>query len=217
MIAPAGAIITVDALNTQKDTAWEIREQKADYVLALKGNHKNLHDDVKWFFDYANNEEWNGIRHDYARTDEKAHGRVETRECWITSDLGSLDADSVKQWRDLKCIVQVRGSRTVNDITSVEDRYFLTSLPADAKRVMDAVRQHWGIENSLHWILDTSYAEDANKARIKNAQANWAAIRRLCVSIFKQEKTVKAGSNAKRLRAAIDQDYLLKLLQIKTT
>lgn len=212
LIEPAGAVITIDAMGAQKEVAWTVREHHAQYVLALKSNHPHLSSDVRWTFEHADELGWQSLEHDYVRTVEKGHGRLETRECWVLTDLSALDAGEVGAWRDLKSIARVRCHRDVKGRESVEDRYFLTSLPQDAPRVLRVVRQHWGIENGLHWVLDVAFDEDRSRARAKHAQANWAALRRLVTSILKQDKSTKAGIETKRLKAAWDRNYLMRLL-----
>lgn len=211
-IEPAGAVVTVDAMGAQREVAFTVREHHAHYVLALKGNHPNLSEDARWVFEHADELAWEEIEHDYVRTVGKGHGRLETRECWVVCDLSALDQEEVGRWRDLACLARVRSHREVKGEKSVEDRYFLTSLPRDAARILRAVRQHWGIENGLHWVLDVAFDEDRSPARARNAQANWAALRRLVISILKQDKTTKAGMEAKRLKAGWDRNYLIKLL-----
>lgn len=117
-----------------------------------------------------------------------------------------------KAWRDLTSIVRLHSTRTVGDITTEHSRYFLTSLPQDAERALRAARFHWGIENGLHWVLDVAFDEDRSRVRLKNAQATWVALRHLATNLLKQDKTIKAGIEAKRLRAGWDRAYLLKLL-----
>ena len=117
-----------------------------------------------------------------------------------------------KSWRDLTSVVQVTSTRTVADNTSKHTRYFLTSLPLDAERTLRATRFHWGIENGLHWVLDVALDEDSSRAYLQNAQATWVALRHLAVNLLKRNKTLKVGVEAKRLRAAWDRAYLLKLL-----
>jgi predicted transposase YbfD/YdcC len=211
IIQPAGAVVTMDALGTQKAIAWTIREHHADYVFALKDNHPKLLEDVRWLFTHADTLAWQGITHGYTKTVDQAHGRVETRECWVLSELEVIEERRV--WRDLNTVARVRSQRTVRGVTSVEDRFFITSLPPDAARVLRAVRSHWGIENGLHWVLDVAFDEDGSRARVGNVQANLAAVRRLAVSVLKRDASIRAGVGTKRFRAALDERYLLKLLR----
>jgi predicted transposase YbfD/YdcC len=117
-----------------------------------------------------------------------------------------------ESWRDLTSIVKVTSTRTVADNTSEHTRYFLTSLPLDPERTLRAARVHWGIENSLHWVLDVAFNEEGSRAHLKNAQATWVALRHLAVNLLKRDKIVKVGVEAERLPAGWDRAYLLKLL-----
>jgi predicted transposase YbfD/YdcC len=129
--------------------------------------------------------------------------------------LGNLEIlDDKSAWRDLNALVRIRSTCTVGDITSIEDRFYLTSLPLDAQKIMGAIGLHWGIENGLHWILDTAFKEDLNRARNKHAQANLVAVRHLAVNVLKQDKSIKAGIETKRARASWDNNFLLSLLAI---
>lgn len=209
VVNPAGAVVTADAMGTQKQVAWTIREHHAHYLLALKDNHPTLFEDVKDFFGYADKVAWE-LEHSHTKTTERAHGRLETRECRVLPVPEWLHER--ESWRDLTSIVQVTSTRTVGDSTSEHTRYFLTSLPLDAERALRAARFHWGIENGLHWVLDVAFGEDSSRAHLKNAQATWVALRHLAVNLLKRDKTIKAGVEAKRLRAGWDRAYLLKLL-----
>ena len=196
----AGTTVTIDAAGTQKQIAWVIREHHADYVLALKGNHKHLFDDVKWLFaQYNDAPHWS--------TSSKGHGRTETRDTWVLTDLSFLE--DIAAWRDLAGVARVRSTRETRREVTVHDRYFLTSL-TDAETLSYAVRSHWSIENSLHWVLDVAFREDENRA--KQAQANLVTLRHLALNQLKQEKTLKASVKAKRMRAGWDDHYLLKVL-----
>ncbi|UCH26539.1 MAG: ISAs1 family transposase [Trueperaceae bacterium] len=209
VINPAGAIITTDAMGTQKQLAWAAREHHAHYLLALKDNHPTLLEDVSWAFDHEDESGWKS-KHSYCQTMDKAHGREEVRECWVLPAPELLYQR--ESWRDLSSVVRVRSKRRVNGKVSEKTRYFLTSLAGGAERVLRAARFHWGIENGLHWVLDVAFDEDRSRARLKNAQATWVALRHLAINLLKRDKTVKAGVEAKRLRAGWDRAYLLKLL-----
>ncbi len=211
-INPAGAVVTIDAMGTQKDIAWLIREQHAHYVLALKDNHPKLFRDVKWLFEHGEALDWKSLDHSYAHTFTKAHGREEQRECWVlaVADIEMLDDKAA--WRDLQCIVRIRNTCTHKSVISQEDRFFITSLPLDAQRIMRSVRYHWHIENTLHWTLDVAFDEDRSRIRTGFAQANFVALRHLALSLLKRDKSLKVGIEAKRARAGWDRNYLLKLL-----
>lgn len=211
IVQPAGAVVTIDAMGTQKAIAWTIREHHAHYVLSLKDNHPKLFADTTWLFNHADSLNWTEIEHSYAKTSDQGHGRVETRECWVLTNLEILDERQA--WRDLNAVVRVRGTREINGVVSVEDRFFITSLPSDASRVMRAVRFHWGIENGLHWVLDVAFDEDDSRVRVGNGQANLVAVRHLALSVLKRDKSVKGGVATKRFRAALDDAYVLRLLK----
>ncbi len=194
----AGTTVTVDAVGTQKQIAWTVREHHADYVLALKGNHPKLFEDVKWLF----------TQHDESAdwfSQEKGHGRTETREVWLLNDLSFLE--DISAWRDLAGVARVRSSREIKGEVTMNDRYFLTSH-TDVTLLAYAVRAHWG----LHWILDVAFDEDANRARTEHAQANLVTLRHLALNQLKRETSLKASIKTKRMRAGWDDDYLLKVL-----
>jgi predicted transposase YbfD/YdcC len=202
----AGATVTTDALGTQKQIAWTIREHHAAYVLALKRNHGRLYEDVVWLFEQQSEPAW--------RQETQGHGRQEIREVWLLEDLDFLDPTERASWRDLQAVVKVRGTRIIDGEVSVQDRYFITSH-TDVEKVAYAVRAHWGIENGLHWVLDIAFDEDQNRARREHAQANLVTMRHLALSLLKQETSFKAGIKAKRKRAGWDNDYLLKVLNVQ--
>jgi predicted transposase YbfD/YdcC len=211
-INPAGAVVTIDAMGCQKDIAWLIREQHAHYVLALKDNHPKLYEDVTWLFAHGDSLGWKDFDHSYSQTLTKAHGREERREGWVLAVADIAMLDNKTAWRDLQCVVRVRNTCTRKGVTSQEDRFFITSLPLDAQRIMRSVRYHWSIENGLHWTLDVAFDEDQSRVRSGFAQANFVALRHLALSLLKQDKSLKVGIEAKRARAGWDRVYLLKLL-----
>lgn len=210
-VGVAGAVVTTDAMGCQKSVAWAVREHHGHYLLALKDNHPKLAEDVRWLFEHAEGIGWDKVEHSHTKTFDKGHGREETRECWVLTDLEIISGREA--WRDLAGVARVRSTRVVGEQTSREDRYYLTSLPCDSGRVLRASRLHWGIENGLHWVLDVAFDEDGSRARIKNTQANLVAVRHLALGLLKRDTMVKAGVKAKRLRAGWDRAYLLKLLE----
>jgi predicted transposase YbfD/YdcC len=204
------ATVTIDAMGCQKDIAQKIIDRKGHYVLALKGNQSALHDDVQAFLDdrIARGVTRQG---DYYETVEKSHGRIETRKCWTCWQVDWLTQRHV--WAGLASMAAVECTRTVRDKTSTERRYFLSSHSGrQAQKLAVLIRNHWRVENSLHWTLDVCFNEDQCRVRVANAAENLARIRRISLLLLKQEKTCKLGIQSKRAKAAYDRDYLLTLL-----
>jgi len=205
-------IVTIDAAGCQKDIAAKIVAQDADYVLAVKDNQPTLHTQVADYFleqFEGDNADGKVRRH---RQVEQGHGRTETRETFVAPAPQALLASGV--WAGLASIILVVRQCVAHASGEASDdvRYYISSLPARAKRLAGAVRRHWGIENSLHWVLDVAFNEDRLRLRDRNAIANVALLNRLAVSVLRNDKTVKAGVKCKRKRAGWDDDYLLHLL-----
>lgn len=208
-----GCIVTIDAIGCQKEIVREISGKGADYVIAVKGNQGNLHQDIKDYLDWAERRGFAGIKYDYYESElEKDHGRIEQRRCWVTEDIDWLEGR--EDWQNLKTIVMVEAEREViGGKTSVERRYFISSLEADAKLLLRCVRGHWGIENQLHWCLDIGFREDANRVREARSAENLTTLRHIGINLLKQEKSCKRGIEGKRKKAGWDENYLLKVLQ----
>lgn len=205
-----GCIVSIDAMGTQKAIAGQIIEQGGDYVLALKGNQGNLFEDVQQLFEWAHLQEFKDIEHDFYETLDAGHGRIEKRRCWTLGQVeGLIDAE---YWAQLASMTMVESLRQCEGETSREVRYYISSLPPDAKRLATSIRTHWSIENPLHWVLDVAFREDECRIRSGHAPENFAVLRHLAVSALNQETTAKVGIKNKRLRAGWDDDYLLKIL-----
>ena len=208
----AGCIVTIDAMGTQKTIAHEIINKNADYVLSLKGNHELFHQEVEEFFTDAFKRDFKDVEHSSYETVEKDHGRIETRRYWLTSDIEWFSEKL--QWKDLKSIGAVRATREIGENISCETRYYITSLQGDVKEFARAVRGHWGIENSLHWVLDIAFREDDSRIRTGNAPENMAILRQLVLNLVKQgDSSKKIGIKSKRKKAGWDNDYLASLLK----
>jgi predicted transposase YbfD/YdcC len=207
----SGCIVTVDALNCQKNIAKEISEADADYVLALKGNHGTLHDEVKTFLDDARQHQFQGVPHSFVKTTDKEHGRLETRRYWITEDIDWL-ADK-PQWEKLRSIGLVERVVEVDGKVQTERAYYLSSLAAEAERFAGAVRGHWGVENSVHWVLDVQMNEDACRVRDRYATQNLATLRVFCLNLLRRDQQHKVGVRAKQKAAGWSPQYLLSLLK----
>lgn len=214
-----GCIVTLDAMGCQKEIAAHIIEKQADYVLALKGNHATVHEEVTAFFtdavlpcaiqcaDTAVQDKM-----DFFQTSEKAHGRMETRRYWHSADIDWFEDKPL--WKDLKSFGMVESLRKVKGKTSWERRYFLSSIPLNAQRFAKAVRGHWGVENPLHWSLDVTFREDDSRARTKNSAQNVASLRRIALNLIKKNPQKKISQRQKRIYAALDTTFLEELLGI---
>jgi predicted transposase YbfD/YdcC len=204
-----GAIVTIDAMGCQRAIAKQIRDQGGDYVLGLKGNQSTLQESVEDFFTVALDGAFAGVAHDCHTEIDKDHGRLETRRYWISEDLRSLPDDPL--WAGLRSIGMVERRCLAGTTETVERRYFISSIPADAKRFAHAVRGHWGVENRLHWRLDVIFREDASRIRKGNAPAIMTAIRHLCVNLLDREPSTLRLSQ-KRRKAAWNDDYRAKVV-----
>jgi predicted transposase YbfD/YdcC len=205
-------VVTIDAAGCQKDIAAQIVAKEADYVLALKENHPTLYGQVSDYFLDQLEKEGPGRHLRHHREVEEGHGRSETRETFVAPAPPEVVASGA--WVGLATVVLVI-RRCIDRATgkgSEEVRYFLSSLPAKVKRLARAVRQHWGIENGLHWVLDVAFNEDRMRQRDRNGIENLALLNRLAVSLLRQDKTIKAGIKCKRKAAGWNDDYLLHLL-----
>lgn len=206
-----GCIVTIDAMGCQKDIAHQIADAGAEYCLALKANHGTLHGEVKNFMEDAQACGFEGVKHDFFRSEEKGHGREELRRYWITEDVDWLHGH--EEWKNLRSVGMVESTRRIGEQVSTECRFFLTSLPADAERFARAVREHWAIENSLHWTLDVSFNEDQCRVRAGYAAENLALLRHLTLNLLRQDTQKKRGIKGKQKNAGWDHKYLLSLLR----
>lgn len=205
-----GCIVTIDAMGCQKEIAAKIVEKQADYVLALKRNQESLYDEVFDFFQSAQETNFDGLQWDFHETEDRNHGRHEIRRYWTVTGLEGLE--QAKKWPRLRMVGMVESECTCKGETTREFRFYISSLESTAKFFANAVRSHWGIENSLHWVLDMSFREDESRIRAGNAAENFSIIRRLVLNLIKQEKSIQKGVKAKRLLAGWDDDYFLKIL-----
>jgi len=207
----AGCIVTIDAIGCQKNIVANIIEKEADYVISLKGNQGNLHQDIKDYLDWAERIGFKEIGYDYCETLEKGHGRIEERRCWVTEEIGWLEGRN--DWKNLKSVVMVEAIREViGKEPTVERRYFISSLEANATELLRCMRGHWAIENELHWCLDIGFREDNCRVREATSAENLATLRHIGINLLKQEKSSKRGIEGKRKKAGWDENYLLKVL-----
>jgi predicted transposase YbfD/YdcC len=208
-----GCMVTIDAMGTQTDIAEQIVSQGGDYVLAVKDNHKTMADDLRDLFEGCDAVQWADVPHDYAESVNKGHGRIETRRCWTLSEPAYVTyMRRHASWVNLTTVIRLERQRTSGGQSSREVAYFLSSKAAPAAFFLQVIRDHWAIENQLHWSLDVTFREDDNATYLGYAAQNLALIRRLALLLLKRETSVKVGLQAKRMRAGWNNDYLLKVL-----
>jgi len=207
-----GCVVTIDAAGCQKGIAAQIVAKEADYVLALKENQPALHEQVTGHFVQLFDGRGPVDKMRHHQEVETGHGRTETRDTYVAPAPQALVATEV--WAGLASLVMVMRHCVDHATGQVSDevRYFISSLPAKVKQLARAVRQHWGIENGLHWVLDVAFHEDRMRQRDRHGIENLALLNRLAVSLLRQDKTVKAGVKCKRKAAGWDDKYLLHLL-----
>ena len=164
-------------------------------------------------FDHERRSGFSDLDHHFSETVEKGHGRIEKRRCRAVSDPDYLDCvNDRNQWSGLKRLAMVESERTENGNTSTQTRHYTSSLPNDARRLLSSVRTHWGIENSVRWVLDAAFGEDASRVRQGNAAENLSGLRRMALNMLKRETASQGGVAAKRKRAGWDEDFLLLAL-----
>ena len=209
-LALEGCIVTIDAMGTQANIAQVIRDRGADYILALKDNQPTLAASVREFFAQFRAAPTR-TPYTVVETVEKDHGRIETRRCFAFDQLDCLAKP--EQWPGLKSFAVIESERTINGKTSLEHRFYISSLPADAQRLVRAVRSHWAVENSLHWCLDVVFADDQMRARTGHAAHNFAVLRHITLNLIRLDPVKrKGGIKARRLIAATSDSYRAQLL-----
>ncbi len=197
-------------MGCQKAIAEQIIDQNGDYVLALKGNQSGLHEAVEAVFEQADSVGYKDYPLDYFETSEKSRNRVEIRRHWTIECDGLFEQTEL--WKALSIIGMVECERTVNEHTTIEYRYYIGSIENNAQLFGKSVRDHWGIENKLHWRLDMAFREDESRIRKGNSAENFAVMRHFAINLLKQDKLTKLGVKNKRLKAGWDDDYRANLL-----
>jgi len=212
LLALKGCIVTIDAMGCQKAITKKIVDQEADYVISLKGNQGNLHQEVQEFFAWALNEQCiDDAKIRYFETTDGDHGRIEKRGYWVSDEIDRLESNG--QWYGLRSIAMAEAQRTHKGETTVEHRFFISSLSLDrAEETAHAVRAHWGVENGLHWVLDVAFREDECRIRQGHAAENFGIVRQIALNLLKQEKQAKVGIATKRLMAGWDETYLARVI-----
>ncbi len=191
----AGCIVSIDAMGCLPKIARQIKEQDGEYVLALKANQGTMYQDVVDLFDDALTTGFADLEHDTHHSVDTAHGRLEDRQYWTISDPACIAYLNAKQaWMGLRSVGMVEAKRTVGEQTSTERRYDLTSLPGEARAFGAAVRNHWGVENGLHWVLDIAFQEDSSRMRKDHSQQNFVVLRHMALNLLKQEQTATCAS-----------------------
>lgn len=207
----AGCIVSIDAMGCQTAIAQKIIDKKGDYVLSVKKNQKTLLSDIIGIFETVEKMDYAAVIHDYYKSTEKSHGRLETRECWVITDPEYVSLlQGQDDWAGLKAIIKIKGTRhhTQKEVA----RYYIASLDKDAKFLLETVRGHWGIENQLHWVLDVVFREDESRVRSENSAENLAVLRHIALNLLRSEKTTKRSLKNKRFKCALSTQYLEKVM-----
>lgn len=208
-----GCIVTIDAMGCQKEIARKVIERGGDYVLGLKGNQTKLHEDVKWFFEEIERGGFGDLEHRCYESVEKDHGRIETRRCWmVETDAIEWLGEQGHEWAGLKSLAAIESQRRTGGKVTSEIRYFISSLSGSAEQLALAARGHWGIENSLHWVLDVTMNEDRSRIRKDHAPENLSILRKIAINSIKRETSTKSSVRVRIKKAGWDNSYLEKIL-----
>jgi predicted transposase YbfD/YdcC len=216
MLEIAGCIITIDAMGCQTEIAQQITDQQGEYVLAVKENQGHLFVDIEHLCQlYLRHEQPMFYFKDYAKTVDKDHDRIEIRECWtLEAAFYRPSIRNMDEWAKIQTVVMIRRERRLSNKTEIHTRYYISSLKGTAKRFLKVIREHWGIENAVHWVLDMAFNEDQSRLHKDNGAENLAVIRHIALNLLRNEKTAKVGIKARRLKAGWDDAYLFKVLSL---
>jgi predicted transposase YbfD/YdcC len=205
-----GAVVTIDAMGCQKEIAAKIRQRGSHYVLTVKENQPHLLEDIQAALAQAHESDFAGVAHSIYDSESKGHGRHEKRHVEVLHDVQGIR--SKEAWKDLRALGMCFTERTVKGKTSSEVRYFIGSQKRSARYYALALRQHWGIENNLHWQMDVSFAEDANRTAQRRAAENLALVRRAAQTLVKRHPQ-KEAIKCKRRQAGWDLAFLEEILR----
>lgn len=201
-----GAIVTIDAMGCQKSIAKKIAEKGGNYILALKKNHGDLYEEVETFFK-------DNVDISFSESCDKGHGRIEIRKCFVSQDISWLKG--YENWESLTSIVKVESTRIIKEKETVETRYYLSSLNESSEEHSSAIRNHWIIENSLHWVLDVTFNEDKCRIRKGNGPENMAIVRHTALNLIRQNEDSKTSLKRRKRRAMYSDQYLKDILKTK--
>jgi len=212
----SGCLVTLDAMGCQVKIAQQIVDQGGDYLISLKGNQSNLHEDVELLFNDLEESNYKAYTYDYCKKANKGHGRIEIRKCWTISDPELIQhLRGANRFAKLHTVVKVRAERRIEGKKpSLEDRYFIGSATSQATDALNATRTHWQIENSLHWVLDIAFREDESRIRKNNGAQNFAVLRHIALNALKRDTSSKVGIKNRRLKAGWDEQYLRSVLAL---
>lgn len=206
LITIKGCVVTIDAMGCQENIAKTIIKQEADYILAVKENQKQLYQDIQDEFRFSK------AIQTYVHED-LAHGRIETRKCSVIDTFEFVE--NPNKWIDLKSIIKIESTREFKNSNKANEtaiRYYISSLKTSPEALLKMIRLHWSIENKLHWVLDVAFAEDASRKRAGNAAQNFSVLSKIALNLLRKDKITKQGLKGKRLKAAYDNRYLIKIL-----
>src|ERR1035437_613889 len=203
MLAIKGSIISIDALGCQKEIATLIVEKQADCILAVKENQEELRNDMTSSFSILKT-------NNTAEQVEKNNGRIDTRKCSVISNLNMIQKKA--EWAGMKSIIRIESKRVIVDKEQTQVRYYISSLEKSADELNQLIRSHWGIENSLHWILDMNFDEDKSRKRKGYSSENFALVNKVAINLLNEEKETKLSMTHKRLKANYDIDYVKGLI-----
>lgn len=208
----SGCIVTIDAMGCQTKIAQTIRDEKADYILRVKDNHSSLKQDLVDWFAYGDSQGFVGMGMDFHQTSHKTSGRIEIRRCWVVRDAVAFEhIRHYDGWADLNSIIRIQRERRDGTQVSHDTAYYISSLTTSAAAILVATQHHWAIENSFHWVLDVTFSEDLSRIRTGESAENMAVLRTVALNLLKHDPS-KSSLKQKRFRAAMDNDFLFRLL-----